>query len=215
MTIAHRQTANPQPLRLTACADCDQLLQAPVPSGGHLHCPVCGKRLFELEKFSPSTSLAIALTALILALPANLYPQLVFSLLGQSNHYTLAGGALHLMEQGFWWVASLVLVGTVIAPLTLLLLIISATLVWYARWPASYLKFLLRSYQHLVNWVMLDVYLLSVIVSVVKLKTMGQLDFTLGFYCFIAMMLLTSAAVVSFKTGPFWDLLEQHSHARH
>ncbi|HEV8079047.1 MAG TPA: paraquat-inducible protein A [Marinobacter sp.] len=215
MTIAHQQTAPSLHLRLAACPDCDQLIQAPTNPDGHLHCPVCQKRLFELETFTPAAPLAIALAALILAVPANLYPQLGFSLLGQTNHYTLTGGALHLMEQGFWWVGSLVLAGTVIAPLLLLLLITSASVTWYLRLPSGYLKFLLRSYQHLVNWAMLDVYLLSVIVSVVKLKTMGQLDFTLGFYCFIAMMLLTSAAVVAFKTGPFWDLLEHAPHARH
>src|SRR5690606_1930412 len=126
MTIAQRQSAPPVPFHLAACPDCDQLIQAPVNFDGHLHCPVCGKRLFELEAFTPAAPLAIALAALIMALPANLYPQLGFSLLGQTNHYTLTGGALHLMEQGFWWVGSLVLAGTVIAPLTLLLLITSA-----------------------------------------------------------------------------------------
>ena len=200
--------------RLAACGDCDQLLRAPAVVGGHMHCPICGRRIFELEEFSPSRPLAIALAALLMAIPANSYPQLGFSLLGQENHYTLTGGALHLMEQGFWWVGALVLAGTVIAPLAVLLLITLSVLVWYLRLPGGWLKLLLRTYNHMVNWTMLDVYLLSVIVSVVKLKSMGQLQFTLGFYCFVAMMLLTSAAALAFKTGPFWDLLERRQDAR-
>lgn len=179
-----------------------------------MYCPVCGRRIMELETFSPEYPLAIALAALVLAIPANVYPQLDFALLSQQNNYTLAGGAMHLMEQGFWWVGALVLAGTVIAPLCVLLLIILSLLGWYLRLPYAGLAFLLRLYNHTVNWVMLDVYLLSVIVSVVKLKSMGQLHFTLGFYSFVVMMLLTSAAVLSFKTGPFWNQLESRQHAR-
>ena len=214
MNSAADPTDNTTLERLAACGDCDQLLRAPPVADGHMHCPVCGRRIFELEAFTPSRPMAIALAALIMAIPANTYPQLGFSLLGQDNHYTLTGGALHLMEQGFWWVGALVLAGTVIAPLAVLLLITLSVLVWYLRLPGGWLKLLLRTYNHMVNWTMLDVYLLSVIVSVVKLKSMGQLQFTLGFYCFVAMMLLTSAAALAFKTGPFWDLLERRQDAR-
>lgn len=201
--------------RLVACAECDQLMYSPLRSAeGVPRCPVCGAHQAASKPFNPTTPLAITLAALILAIPANLYPQLSFSLLGQPNYYTLAGGAEHLIDSGFWWVGLLVLLGTVLAPLGLLGLMLSVCLAWFIRAPTHVIARLLKCYHYLAAWIMLDVYLLSVIVSVVKLKDMGHLEFTTGFYCFVLLLLTLGAAVSCFNEERFWDLLEERSRAR-
>lgn len=200
---------------LVACAECDQLMYCPVRSNqGIPRCPACGAAQQASRPFDPATPLAIAMAALILAIPANIYPQLTFSLLGQPNYYTLIGGAQHLLDSGFWWVGLLVLIGTVAAPLGLLLLILLVCLAWFSRAPTRILARLLKWYHHLTSWVMLDVYLLSVIVSVVKLKDLGDFEFSLGFYCFVLLLLSLSAAMITFNQERFWDLLEERNRAR-
>lgn len=200
---------------MVACAECDQLMYCPVSSSqGIPRCPVCGAQQQASRPFNPVTPLAIALTALILAIPANIYPQLTFSLLGQPNYYTLVGGAQHLLESGFWWVGLLVLIGTVAAPLGLLALIFLICVAWFSHAPTGFLAPLLKGYHHLTSWVMLDVYLLSVIVSVVKLKDLGQFEFSMGFYCFVLLLLTLSAAMTTFNQERFWDLLEERNRAR-
>lgn len=199
---------------MVACAECDQLMYCPVRSNqGIPRCPVCGAAQHASRPFNPVTPLAIALTALILAIPANIYPQLTFSLLGQPNYYTLMGGAQHLLDSGFWWVGLLVLIGTVAAPLGLLSLILLIGMAWFIKAPYGYLAPLLKAYRHLTSWVMLDVYLLSVIVSVVKLKDLGQLQFSVGFYCFVLLVAALSAAMTTFNQERFWDLLEERNRA--
>jgi paraquat-inducible protein A len=157
----------------------------------------------------------MALTAIILAIPANLYPQLSFSLLGQANYYTLWGGAQHLLNTGFWWVGLLVITGTVVAPLALLSLILLLCLGWFGKLPNDFFYPLLKTYRHLSSWVMLDVYLLAVIVSVVKLQDMGDFALTRGFYCFVLLLLSLSAALATFNQERFWELLEERDRARH
>jgi len=199
---------------LLACAECDQLMYCPVRSTGGLpRCPGCGVAQKASRPFDPVVPFALALAALILALPANIYPQLTFSLLGQPNYYTLIGGAQHLLDSGFWWVGLLVIVGTVAAPLGLLMLITFICLGWFSGAPRGLMVVLLKGYHHLTSWVMLDVYLLSVIVSVVKLKDLGEFEFSQGFYCFVLLLLTLSAAMTSFNQERFWQLLEERDHA--
>lgn len=201
---------------LAACAECDQLVHCPSPCRqGSAHCPTCGSALASSRTFKPAVPLAIALTALILAIPANIYPQLTFSFLGQPNYYTLWGGAQHLLNTGFWWVGLLVITGTVIAPLALLALILLLCLGWFGGFSKHLLYPLLKAYRHLSSWAMLDVYLLAVIVSVVKLQDMGDFALAQGFYCFVLLLLSLSAAVATFNQERFWELLEERECARH
>lgn len=194
---------------LAACAECDELLTLPEPgTKGVWACPVCGHRQPARGPLALHQVQALALAALIVAIPANLYPQMQFGLLGRDNSYTLIGGATHLWNNGFWWVSALVLLCTVIAPIVMAGLIFCAATL--ARLGAGLHRVgpLLRFYRHLATWVMLDVYLLSVIVAVVKLQDMGDFAFTRGFYCFVVMLLLLSAAIGRFHVRALWDQLE-------
>ncbi|MDO3383826.1 paraquat-inducible protein A [Gilvimarinus algae] len=197
----------PPATHLSACLECDQLLDIP-DDQPRPRCPRCGAAQAPFQPFDPTRPLALALAALILAIPANLYPQMAFSLLGRPNAYTLAGGAWHLIDVGFWWVGALVLVCTLVAPLVLLSLIIGTCLAWKLHLPSSWIASGLKLYHQVASWVMLDVYLLAVIVSVVKLKDMGSFELTTGFFCFVLMLVLLSVAMVSFNTERFWDLWE-------
>lgn len=199
---------------ITACLECDLLLKRPEPSkASEARCPRCGSRDPASRYFSPQTSLAIALAGLIVAIPANLYPQMQFSLLGRPNTYTLTEGALELIDSGFWWVGGLILLCTVIAPLVVLGCIALISLLWSLQRVWGLTARLLKVFHYITSWAMLDVYLLSVIVSLVKLMDMGKLELTTGFFCFVAMLLLTTAATLLFNSEACWDAVEKHQHA--
>ncbi|MDO6748544.1 paraquat-inducible protein A [Gilvimarinus sp. 1_MG-2023] len=200
----------------TACQECDLLIQRPAPTkSNEARCPRCGHRDSASRYYSAQSSIAVSLTALIIAIPAHLYPQIAFTLLGRPASYTLFEGALTLFNSGFWWVGCMILLCTVIAPLLVLMCIFLISLSWILRRVNETTARLLKLLHYTTNWAMLDVYLLSMIVSLVKLQDMGKFELSTGFFCLIAMLVLTTAATLLFNSEACWDAVERQRNARH
>jgi paraquat-inducible protein A len=68
---------------------------------------------------------------------------------------------------------------------------------------------LFRFYNHLSEWGMVEVYMLGILVSIIKMYSMAKIHYDLGFFCFIGLVLLTiwSSTVVDHRR--FWILIEQ------
>jgi paraquat-inducible protein A len=61
--------------------------------------------------------LAFLITAIILYIPANLYPILISKQLGINTESTIIGGVIHLWEAGSYPIAIIILVASVFVPL--------------------------------------------------------------------------------------------------
>ena len=62
---------------------------------------------------------------------------------------------------------------------------------------------------HLDEWVMLEVYLLSIIVACVKLMAIAPLKFGWGLYAFIALIIITAMLTSNLDEALFWQRIEQ------
>jgi len=166
---------------MIACHECDLLLARPeVPPGGVAQCPRCGSTLFAQSVNSIERSLALAIAGLILFLPANIYPLLTLEVVGIHQNQTVFSSAMSLYDDGLWMVALLILLFVILVPLVklLLLLYVSASLHGRTLWRGTALA--LRSYQHLDEWGMLEVYLLGIAVAVVKLVDIASIETGIG-----------------------------------
>ncbi|MCP8690229.1 paraquat-inducible protein A [Marinobacterium sedimentorum] len=199
---------------MIACHDCDLLLSRPrVPPGSVAQCPRCGSTLIVRSVNSIERTLALAIAGLILFVPANLYPLLTLEALGIRQSQTVFSSAMSLYNDGLWLVALLILLFAILVPLVklLLLLYISASLHGRRFWRGTALA--LRSYQHLDEWGMLEVYLLGVAVSVVKLVDVAAIEPGLGLYSLVALILVTLLSSTQLNRDLFWHLIgERQSH---
>ena len=61
---------------------------------------------------------------------------------------------------------------------------------------------------------MLDVYMLGILVALVKMSDLGKMEVLPGLYCFVAMMIVASAAQVTFDPEVVWArLVRKQRHA--
>ncbi len=201
---------------MIACHDCDLLLERPdVPPGSVAQCPRCGSTLITRSINSIERSLALAIAGLILFVPANLYPLLTLEAVGIRQSQTVFSSAMSLYNDGLWLVALLILLFVILVPLVklLLLLYVSASLHGTGLWRGTVLA--LRSYQHLDEWGMLEVYLLGVAVSVVKLIDVAAIEPGLGIYSLVALILVTLLSSTMLNRDLFWHLIgERRSHPK-
>jgi paraquat-inducible protein A len=197
-----------------ACKDCDLLIErVDTPPGDKALCPRCENPLYQRRQQGIERTLALAITGLLLFIPANLLPVMSLQLIGHETSTTIYEGSLVLFREGLYWTALLVFSASVVIPLCklLLMLFVSGTLQLGRSSPL--LPYAMRYYHHIDEWGMLEVYMLSVLVAVVKLKGMASVIPDVGLYCFIGLLLVTTLMSSLLDQDDVWEQIE-HSQDR-
>lgn len=190
---------------LVACRECDLLQRAaPVSAGTLARCQRCDTVLYRPGGHELDRPLAYTLAAGILFLMANAFPIVGLDLQGQSNAATLFGTAQALYYQDMAMLAALVFFTTILVP-AVQLAAMSYLLVplRLGRVPHG-LPLALRMIQAVRPWGMIEVFILGLLVSLVKLAGMANVEPGLALYSFGALLFLIAAAVASFEPRAIW-----------
>ena len=197
---------------LVSCHECDLLQrEAVLPRGGIARCRRCGAELYRSHPDSIDRTLAITLAAVMLFAIANAYPIVGLEVQGNRTAATLFGAVRALWGQGAEAVAGLVFVTTIVVPLlemSITLLILVPLRLGGAA-PATGL--LLRIVQAVRPWGMVEVFILGVLVSLVKLAHQATVIPGIALWSFAGLMLLFAAAAASFDPREVWLRIAQSS----
>ncbi|MBK5914562.1 paraquat-inducible protein A [Rhodocyclus purpureus] len=178
--------------RLTVCHECDALLQE-VPQaegGGNAICPRCGAGLYRLGPDKLQVLLALSLSALILLLLSNLFPVVGLNIQGHQVETTVFGAAGQLWRDDMPVVAGLLLATTVLIPLIEMLALAWMLLpLCLGRRPPAFVL-LFRGLRLAQPWAMVEVFILGVLVSLVKLSHLADVLPGTAIWCFGALMLV-------------------------
>jgi paraquat-inducible protein A len=201
--------------QLIACHECDLLMRKPeLALEQKASCPRCGYDLCAHRAQVERRSLALVLTALVLFLPANFLPIMQLTLLGQTTRDTVWSGVLGLWHGGMEVIALVVFLCSMAVPLLKLLCQLSVLLCIRWRRALSWGTWLYRSYHHLREWGMLEVYLIGILVSIVKLVDMAELTLGPGLFCFVGLLLAQVWLEMTMSPHQIWDALEEGRDAR-
>jgi len=209
-TLIDNQTLSSIPDNWIACKDCDLLLErVDTPVGDKALCPRCANPLYQSRENNVERTLALAITGLLLFIPANLLPVMSMALIGQESSTTIYEGSLVLFQEGLYWTALLVFFASIVIPFWKLLLMLFISGCLFRERFSPLLPYAFRYYHHLDEWGMLEVYMLGVLVAVVKLKGMASVIPGIGLYCFIALLLVTTLMSSLLDEECFWTRIEQ------
>ena len=190
------------------CPTCGLTLQLKAPAQGQrAECPRCASTVLHGPHGSLQLTAALALAALILYIPANIYPILRMHFYGAYSESTVWDGVVSLAQSQQYFVALIVFMASIVIPLLklagLLYLVISARFNLGRRRRGR-----MRIY-HLVDvvgpWAMLDVFLLAVLVALVKLGQIATILPGPGLIAFTAVVVLTMFASASFDPRLIWE----------
>src|SRR5712671_2605648 len=150
---------------IVCCPTCG-LVQQVEPPRPHqaAECPRCGSTLSEYKASSVIPTAAFSLAALILYVPANLYPILRMERYGAYSESTVWGGVTGLADAGYWFVALIVFLASMAVPLLKLaglLFLVVTTQLGTSRWRRLRTQ-LYRFIEVIGPWAMLDVFLMAV-----------------------------------------------------
>lgn len=193
---------------IAGCHTCGLAQQVePLAAGQRAECRRCGASLREGPHGSLHLTAALALAALILYVPANLYPILRMHFYGGYTESTVWDGVVSLVESNQWFVATVVFLASIFIPLVkligLLFLVASVRLRLGRRLHERTRLF--RFIDAIGPWAMLDVFLLAVLVALVKLGSIATVLPGPGLIAFSAVVVLTMLASASFDPKMIWQ----------
>ncbi|BDD95026.1 paraquat-inducible protein [Pandoraea sp. NE5] len=198
---------------LMACPNCDTLhRRTDVPPREAARCVRCHSVLYRAPDLRLSRVLALTLTCLIVFAIANAFPIVEIEVQGIYTRTTLIGAAWALYREGMWLVALLVFTTTVLSPLSQLLALVHLIgPLSVGRRPYAVFH-VLRAIEFCRPWGMIEVFMLGVLVSVVKLSSMASVLPGIALWAFGALTVLL-AMVLSYDLRNLWLVIDHTPNA--
>ena len=193
---------------LIACHECDLLHKIqPLPDGGAARCVRCNALLYYQKKDSLDRTLALTIAGLVLFIVANTFPFLAMKSGSIVRETTLITGVKGLYAQGMQSLALLVFLTSILVPFVHIagMLYVLVPLK-FNRVPRN-LALVYRFIRSLQPWGMMEVFMLGILVSYVKLAKMAKIIPGLAIYSFVVLIFVLAGAAASLDPRIVWDRL--------
>lgn len=191
-----------------ACPECDLLMtNIQLKEDEHINCNRCGALLNTYSNDMLNKSLALVLTALFLFIPASFLPILKIDILDLSRESSVWDSVLGLYHSDMRFISILVLLCGLAIPLCKLTCQLYVLLAIKFNKTKYIACDLFKMYQELKEWGMLEIYLLGILVSIVKLHGMAVLHIGLGLICFIMLLFVQVWLEIVMNPPQTWRLL--------
>jgi paraquat-inducible protein A len=195
---------------MASCHDCGLLVQLSSEPAGRATCPRCQATLHSRKVDSIRRSWALVFAAAVLYIPANALPIMTTKSLGFTQSDTIMSGVLYLLKEE-WLLAVVVFVASVVVPV--LKLVVLGYLLYSvqsgSRWRAADRTRLYRIAEAIGRWSMVDIYVVTILVALVRLDELASVDAEVGAVFFGAVVVLTLLAAQSFDPRLIWDRMEE------
>lgn len=193
---------------LMACHECDLLLRVDHSfEAGVVKCPRCAAVLLEHKRHSLDLTLAYTITGLVLFVISNAFPIIGFQFERQSTETVLLSGVWELLDQDMHLLAALVFITTILAPFTQLATLLYVFLPLKFNRTAPYTAEVFRFVSVVRSWSMMEVFMLGILVSVVKLAAMGTIVPGVALWSFGLLIFVLAAATSSLDQDLVWERL--------
>jgi paraquat-inducible protein A len=195
-----------------ACHECD-LIHAipPMPSRAAACCVRCGSVLFRAQANSIDRTLAWTFAGLVLYVVAVSFPFLAMKNGPISNETGLLTGIQQLFNQGIIPLATLVLLTCVIVPLLQMLGLLYIFIPLKLNVRAKFAISVFRLFNHIKPWSMMEIYMLGILVSIVKLGKMATIVPGLAVIAFGLLIFVLSFALSAVDEHMVWEKLGEDS----
>ena len=205
--MAHAGSAHTFPLTaraagLVACTTCGR-----VHAAGVENCQRCGAELSSRDTTSMQRVWAWMLLGFMAYIPANLYPMLETTTLGQTASNTLLGGVIELTIHGSYFVAGIVFFASIVIPLGKFVAI-SYLALQVIRPDTSSIHAKHRLYEvveFIGRWSMIDVFVVALLSSLVQLGSAVTVKPGIAAVSFALSVVFTMLSAISFDCRMIWD----------
>ena len=198
---------------LTGCPTCG-LINRLSPQGRG-YCIRCHEKLHQRLPNSLQRTWALLGASAIMYIPANVYPIMTTTSLGNSSPSTIIGGVVQLIQMGSWPIAAVIFIASVIVPvgklvaLTWLCLVVRRSSVLNAQSRTR----LYRLTAFIGRWSMVDVFVVAILVALIRAGSLMSITPGPAALAFGSVVVLTMLAAMTFDPRLIWDNSPPHRNA--
>ncbi len=192
-----------------ACHYCDtEHLVDLIEEGQAAHCRLCGQVIYRNRPASLTKAVAFGFTAFCLLVMACLFPFLSMDALGNKSSVSVPGAVVSLWKNGGGAIATAIAVFVIALPFLMVscLLYLCVPLLFGKALPLAVP--VMRWFLSFQPWVMVEVFFLGAIISLLKLVKLADVDFGVGFWAVMALMICMAGAVSGIDKVELWDRIE-------
>ncbi|MBL7180671.1 MAG: paraquat-inducible protein A [Desulfobacterales bacterium] len=198
---------------LVSCHTCHLLSRlGPSQTIGRAVCPRCGTSLHRRKPNSIARTWALILSAYMFYIPANVLPVTVVTSLHKVQSDTIMSGVIYFMKTGMWPIALVIFIASIFVPImklvTLTYLLVSIQR--KSSWRPHDRTRLYRIAEVVGRWSMVDIYVVTILVALVKLGAWATIKAGPGAVFFAAVVVITMFAAMSFDPRLIWDAMESN-----
>ena len=188
--------------RLVRCIECDATVSVRRPQEGeYAQCPRCHHKLQSGSRWSLKRCSLIALSILILMPFALGYPLLSLDLLGTKIDASVWKGIWKMAVEGYSYTAFMIFICAVLMPVSFAILVIMLQLSKLLKIkPRNVLLFV----GYIKPWVMFDVYLVALGVTMFKVREYATLEVDVYLIAFVFTALLTTLLFIKINLDDLW-----------
>ncbi len=191
-----------------ACHECDLIHDIPLmPERAAACCVRCGAVLFRARGNSVDRTLAWTIAGLVLYVAAVSFPFLAIKNGPISNETGLLTGIQLLFNQGLIPLAVLVLLTCILIPLIQMLGLLYIFIPLKLNFQVKYAIPAFRLFKHIKPWSMMEIYMLGILVSIVKLGKMASIVPGLAVFAFGILIFVLNFALSSVDSHMVWEKL--------
>ena len=211
MNITH---SSARKLGLVSCQACHLLSRTPkTRSHEAAYCPRCGEELQPRKPNSLMRTWALLIAAMVFYVPANVLPMTITSALGSVSADTIMSGVIYFLQHGSWEIALIIFTASVFVPFlkfAILIYLLLSVQFKSIRRPKDRTR-LYRFTEAIGRWSMLDIYVVTILVALVKLGFLADIEAGPAAIYFAAVVVTTMIAAESFDPRLIWDVVEDQS----
>ncbi|MBN3858505.1 paraquat-inducible membrane protein A [Paraburkholderia sp. Ac-20340] len=196
-----------------SCHACGRV-QAQSQVHGHAHprCHRCGSALHPRKPNSLMRTWALLIAAALLYIPANLLPIMHTESLVGNEDDTIMSGVVYFWTSGSWPLAVIVFIASILVPMLKLSVLALLTLTTQRRstWRPIERTKLYRLVEFIGRWSMLDVFVVTLTVALVRFQSLAVITAGPGAIAFGSVVILTMIASMQFDPRLIWDAVNEN-----
>ncbi|MBR6027349.1 MAG: paraquat-inducible protein A [Neisseriaceae bacterium] len=198
----HTHLPSENQANILGCPECGTAVRAMAHIGETADCPTCGRNLIRIENNPYLLPILYAITALAVLIPVSFGFFMSVRMPTVSERLTLPGMMYALLRQDYSFLANAMFLLTFATPLFFLILLLYVLGAFVQNKNRPFLLPAARWLFRLKQWLMVDIFAISSLVALIKIRVYAEVEFGLSFYAvFIYALIL---ARLSQSITPNW-----------
>jgi len=190
---------------LISCKNCHKVYEK--DNYDNFVCTRCNHMVRKRIKDSLQVSLALTICAIMLYIPAMVYPMMEITRFGVSVESTILEGVVSFLEYESYFIAIVIFIASVVIPLIKLvgLLLIFVSLKVHIKMSNKAKVVMFKFIEAIGKWSMIDIYVVAILASVIQMDEIFNIKGGIAATSFALVVILTMIAAYRFDTRIIWD----------